>query len=319
MKVTFIILLKLVSKVILENNNEEEEEIEENFDKEFEDLDEEEEKETKKKKVKKHKRRKSDEEEILDIKKEKGRRKTKEIDEDKLRDEIAVFMGKLREAVEIDRQNFEKKKPALEKFKLVNTIDKFLSNYYHQKAFLNENGLEILQEWIKRNPDKTYPALNQISLILDILTNLNVNLHHLKNCYIGGYVMDISKNMTISKSIQKKARDLIEKWSRIVWDINTNYADIDSENRVYQMIYSKKRNRSEDEEDSDVQEEVHKKKDGDIHKEDIYSHAKIPKKALFDFTIKPSYNLTETKVNDTSKIKLNYFSTKTGSGKKKKE
>ena len=145
--------------------------------------------------------------------------------------------------------------------------------------------------------------------------------------------MDISKNMKESKPIQRKAADIIEKWSRIVWDINTNYSDVDSENRMYKEMCNNGKKRRVDE--SDDESEGNKNSDNDslnengekkqkeepVKKEpDIYSHARIPKRALFDFMKKPVSNLSDSKNDDTVKSRYNFFDQKKiVGGRKKKE
>ncbi len=210
----------------------------------------------------------------------------------------------------------KRKKPALEKLKLISYIQKFLSNFHYQKLFLEFQGLEILQEWIKRNIDGSYPVFNQINIILDVLFQLPVTVTNLRNCSIGSYVMDL-KNLKESKQIKKKASEIVEKWSRIVWDINTNYSDFEAENKHYKTIFSnRKRNRESNFMDNDESENPYRNSrnyvENKLPKEEIdmkgkveknknlanshmneYSHAKIPKKALFDFTVKPEFNENE--------------------------
>jgi transcription factor SPN1 len=224
-------------------------------------------------------------------------------------------MAKMREAIELDNQSFEDNKPALEKLKLLPQIEKFLGNIYFQRTFLQSEGLALLQEWIKKCPDGTFPPLNQISSMLDIISNLSLSLPYLRSCQIGGHIMEISKNHKISKPIQKKARDIVEKWSRIVWDINTNYSDIDSENRTYESIYRKRRRLDEDDEDSN-EENLPPSTGKKENPNDIYSHAKIPKKALFDFTHKPISNVSDTK-QDEVRIRHNFFEKRNKGGRKK--
>jgi len=230
----------------------------------------------------------------------------------------------LREAIEIDKLNFNNKKPAFEKLKLLPKIQNFLANASHQRLFIQFGGLELLQEWIKKNRDGTYPAFNQITQILEILSSMSLTLGGLKSCQIGGYVMELSKNMKESKNIQNKARELVEKWSRIVWDINTNYCHIDQENQMYEMIYRKKRYRDDlidneykSKENNDISEitEVNKYK----RDNDLFSHAKIPKKGYFEFTRKPESNLNDSKNDELIKIKHNFFDNKKKVGKKKFE
>jgi hypothetical protein len=238
------------------------------------------------------------------------------MDENKAREDVLKFQAKLREAIEIDKTNTQRNQPAIEKLKLVNIIQKFLSNYYYQKVFLECQGLEILQEWIKRNRDGSYPVFNQISVIVEILDQLPVSVTNLRNCTIGSYVMDL-KDIKESKQIQKKASELIEKWSRIVWDINTNYSDFEAENKHYKAIFSNKKRQRDinflDNEDSEnrfndnnkngnADNQRNREEGGNVKEKGKnlassllkeYSHAKIPKKALFDFVVKPEFNENE--------------------------
>jgi len=313
-----------VSKVILDTDKAAEEEQEEdppaedeeeeNFEKVFDDVPEESDKDEdlipkdKKKSNKKRKKSRYQEEAVEDVPRGKGKRRRTEMDEEKVQDDVMSFMGKLREAVETDRQNLTKKKPAIEKLKMLPLIQKFMANFTYQKAFLAEDGLKLFQDFIKKNKDGTYPPLNQISQMIDILSNLSININHLQNCQIGGYVMEISKNFIHSKQIQKKAADTVEKWSRIVWNINTNYNDIDTENSAYQRVYKKRRqdqeNRSDEEEEKNPSNEIK------VKKETIYSHARIPKKGMFDFTVKPVSNILDNKTEDLSRLRYSYFDKK---------
>jgi transcription factor SPN1 len=255
---------------------------------------------------------------MREVEKKKKRRR-KDVDESEFLDDVTVFMAKMREAIELDKQSYEDNKPALEKLKLLPQIEKFLGNTYFQRLFLQSEGLNLLLEWIRKFPDGTYPALNQISSMLDIIHNLTLTLPYLRSCQIGGHVMELSKTSKVSKQIQKKARELVEKWSRIVWDINTNYSDIDTENRTYESLYRKKRCINED--DSDDESRKENTSASAVKKEnpnDIYSHAKIPKKALFDFTHKPVSNVSESK-DEMVKHRYNLFDKRSKGGRKKNE
>lgn len=280
------------------------------------------------------------------IPKRKGRRK-EQVDENKCREEVSQFLGQMREAVFLDEKNLKEFRPALNKLKMVKKIENFLYNFNYQKFFLESNGLDVIQEWIKKNRDGTYPVFNQISTILDCLSNLNVTILDLRNSNIGAYILEL-KQSNISKPIVKKASDIIEKWSRIIWDINTNYSDIELENQHYLSVFSnKKRNRNgmeigefdeeimsnNDNEDRKVNlENENKLMPKDPRKKglsasqggnsimDLYAHAKVPKKSLFDFTRKPINTEMNnySKNNSMSRARF-YFSEKKKSGRAKNE
>ena len=273
----------------------------------------------------------NDQEQIIEEEVIGRKRKRNTLSKEKIQNDTLSFIAKLRECASVDKANQKQRKPALERLKFLPKIEKFLANIYYQREFLDTDGLVILQEWLKKNLDGTYPALNQLSTILDILNNMtSITVEHLKKCQIGGYVRDLSKNMKYSKNIIKKANDLIQKWSRLVYGINIDYSDIESENMKYKEIFNNVRKRGGDDDEEEIEEEENEDEDekkktndkdntsNDIMKEyEIYNHAKIPKKGLFDFTKKPISNIDETKVDEGNKVKYNYFFDGKKKGRKK--
>ena len=244
------------------------------------------------------------------LNKKRNRNKKSKISEKKVREITQSFISKLNESVELDKQNRRKNKPSLNKLKLLPSISNFLSNIYYQKEFLSQNGLETLQEWLIRNPDGTFPPLNQIRTMLDNLNNINIKTKDLSNCQIGGCVMDLSKNKNFPNDIQRKAKNLIEKWLRTIYNINIDYSDFESSNQKYIELIKKNKGSDEDnsnnEEDDDednkdkVMDDIEMK--NDIFKEnEIYNMSRVPKKGLFDFIKKPISKFDKSKVDDNVK------------------
>ena len=244
------------------------------------------------------------------LNKKRNRNKKSKISEKKVREITQSFISKLNESVELDKQNRRKNKPSLNKLKLLPSISNFLSNIYYQKEFLSQNGLETLQEWLIRNPDGTFPPLNQIRTMLDNLNNINIKTKDLSNCQIGGCVMDLSKNKNFPNDIQRKAKNLIEKWLRTIYNINIDYSDFESSNQKYIELIKKNKgsdednSNNEDDEDEDnkdkVMDDIEMK--NDIFKEnEIYNMSRVPKKGLFDFIKKPISKFDKSKVDDNVK------------------
>jgi hypothetical protein len=148
--------------------------------------------------------------------------------------------------------------------------------------------------------------------------------------------MELSNSPKMSKPIIRIAKDLIQKWSRIVWDININYSDIDSENKMYKHIFQRGKRRRVDEEDDDeenlenaneshsggeeninIHQTEKKEKQSEGKETEIYGHAKIPKKGLFDFTLKPVSNISDVKSEELMKVRYNFFDKKNKGGRKK--
>ena len=237
--------------------------------------------------------------------------------EEQIKEESQKFIGKLRECVEEDKHLQRENKPSLEKLKMLPKIRTFLANIYYQKEFLDQEGLEVLQNWLKRNRDGTYPPLNQISTILDVLFNLNrIEIEHLKSCSIGGYVMEISNNESLSKNIINKAKEIVKKWSRIVYRINVDYSknEIENDDSKYREFKENTRKFYEDEDIEDKAEEEEEGEEDDegkikrkelkdvplenLQEYEIYHSSKIPKKGLFDFSKKPISNIEQRKSDE---------------------
>ena len=249
------------------------------------------------------------------------KRNRNKIPDEKIRETTTSFIAKLRECVELDKQNRKINKPSLNKLKILPVIRNFLANIYYQKEFLAQDGLEILQEWLIRNPDGTFPPLNQLRSMLDSLDNLNsIQTRHLKRCQIGGCVMDLSKNTNFPNDIQRKAKNLVEKWLRIIYGITIDYGDIETGNLKYLDLINKGKGGYyyEDESINEENEDEEKKEKfkenlemkNDIFKEnEIYNRSKVPKKGMFDFVKKPISKIDENKLDDNVK-NYNYFDLK---------
>ena len=249
------------------------------------------------------------------------KRNRNKIPYDKIREITTSFIAKLRVCVELDNKNRKINKPSLNKLKILPAIRNFLANIYYQKEFLAQDGLEILQEWLIRNPDGTYPPLNQIRSMLDSLDKLNsIQTRHLKKCQIGGCVMDLSKNTNFPNDIQRKAKNLVAKWLRIIYGITIDYGDFETGNQKYLELINKGKSgyyyedESINEEDEDEEKKEKFKENlemkNDIFKEnEIYNRSKVPKKGMFDFVKKPISKFDENKVDDTVK-NYSYFDLK---------
>ena len=264
------------------------------------------------------------------------KRRRDKITEEALQKNCELFISKLREAIEVDKNNRKNKKPCLEKLKILPKIRTFLSSDDNQKIFLHEDGLELLEEFIKKNSDGSYPPLNQISLILEVLYNLKyINTKILNSCHIGGYVFELSKNESLKKEIRNKALNLFEKWSRIIYNISMDYADAEEENIMYRKIFYGKKNNildgdeeSEEEQDDEIKEDNEEKikeeenktkeiNNGKKWEYERYNHAKVPKKDMFAFVYKPISEIDDNKRESVKGNANNYFDIKRKNRKKK--
>lgn len=239
---------------------------------------------------------------------------------EQIKNETLIFISKLRECVEEDKQLQRENKPSLEKLKFLPKIRTFLANIHYQREFLDQDGLEVLQNWLKRNRDSTYPPLNQILTILELLFNLNnIETDHLQRCNIGGYVMEISNSKSVSSNIKNKANELIKKWARIIYKISVDYSKNEYEND--DSKYQEFKENAFSYYDDEFNENIHENNDEDnnegvtkknkkstqisldnFQEYEAYNNSIIPKKGLFDFTKRPISYIEEKDSDDINKI-----------------
>lgn len=250
-----------------------------------------------------------------------NRKRNREIPSaEQIKNETLIFISKLRECVEEDKQLQRENKPSLEKLKFLPKIRTFLANIHYQREFLDQDGLEVLQNWLKRNRDSTYPPLNQILTILELLFNLNnIETDHLQRCNIGGYVMEISNSKSVSSNIKNKANELIKKWARIIYKISVDYSKNEYEND--DSKYQEFKENAFSYYDDEFNENIHENNDEDnnegvtkknkkstqisldnFQEYEAYNNSIIPKKGLFDFTKRPISYIEEKDSDDINKI-----------------
>jgi len=236
-------------------------------------------------------------------------------------DDMRTMQEKIQSLIEIlskcvskDKDNMKKGLPALEKLKCLPYLLKILYKPNYSNYFLQMNGLILLQEYLKKNSDGSFPCINQIEKILNLLEDLPITKEQLEECQIGGYVSEIEKNLKESKVIQRKSKLLFEKWLRVATGLDSNYASIETENEIYTKLFFRKKRRVNDSINLD---EEGNNLDSKALYEKLNEDRKVPQKALFDFTFKPDHK--EYIIKEEEKIaRKNYFlpAKKPGAGKK---
>ena len=202
--------------------------------------------------------------------------KNKEKEEDdnrRVEEKVGAAKDILMRCIYKDKESQQKGLPAIEKLKCLPHILKILYKPNYSFVFLQSNGLSIIQEFLRKNQDGSFPCLNQIDKVLTLLDDLPITKEHLEDCEIGNIVSTIVKQLQNGK-IQRKAKNLYEKWFRIASGVDNSYS-IENENKIYSQLFLKKKRAGDD------------KMDSKAYYEKLNENRKIPQKALFDFTYKP--------------------------------
>ncbi|XP_044466721.1 protein IWS1 homolog 1-like [Mangifera indica] len=132
------------------------------------------------------------------------------------------------EDAELNRQN----KPAINKLKKLSLLIEVLSKKQLQQEFLDHGVLTLLKNWLEPLPDGSLPNINIRAAILKILTDFPIDLEQydrreqLKKSGLGKVIMFLSKSDEETTSNRKLAKDLVDKWSRPIFNKSTRFEDM---------------------------------------------------------------------------------------------
>lgn len=155
---------------------------------------------------------------------------------DKSPAEIALLvenvMAELEVTAEEDAELNRQGKPAINKLKKLSLLTEVLSKKQLQQEFLDHGVLTLLKNWLEPLPDGSLPNINIRAAILKILTEFPIDLEQydrreqLKKSGLGKVIMFLSKSDEETTSNRKLAKDLVDKWSRPIFNKSTRFEDM---------------------------------------------------------------------------------------------
>ncbi|XP_024995465.1 protein IWS1 homolog 1 isoform X1 [Cynara cardunculus var. scolymus] len=150
--------------------------------------------------------------------------------------EIALLvenvMAELEVVAEEDADLNRQSKPAINKLRKLPLLTEVLSKKQLQLEFLDHGVLTLLKNWLEPLPDGSLPNINIRAAILKILTEFPIDLdqydrrEQLKKSGLGKVIMFLSKSDEETTSNRKLAKDLVDKWSRPIFNKSTRFEDM---------------------------------------------------------------------------------------------
>jgi transcription factor SPN1 len=150
--------------------------------------------------------------------------------------EIALLvenvMAELEVVAEEDAELNRQSKPAINKLRKLPLLTDVLSKKQLQQEFLDHGVLTLLKNWLEPLPDGSLPNINIRAAILKILTDFPIDLEQydrreqLKKSGLGKVIMFLSKSDEETTSNRKVAKDLVDKWSRPIFNKSTRFEDM---------------------------------------------------------------------------------------------
>eukprot|EP00963_Diacronema_lutheri_P001016 scaffold64_cov338-Pavlova_lutheri.AAC.74 len=208
----------------------------------------------------------AEEENIADYFKSKGKRKQRVLSLDEIRKLVHNLLEKMENAAREDQLANERKEPAFAKLKMMNEMEIMLCNLQLQEEFLDQGLLSILNSWLERLPDGSLPNTKVRTAVLRVLDKLPIDLQHhdrreqLKSSSLGRTVMFLYKLPEETALNKKLARDLVQKWSRPIFELSTRFKDLPRHEMVRMRkeaggVPRPRRDAEEEDSEEDSQEE----------------------------------------------------------------
>ena len=209
---------------------------------------------------------------------------------------IDQLLADMKKAADDDIEANNNSLPALNKLKMLDKVLKFLKVSKYHDTFLIMNGCVVLGRWLSQLPDGSFPSTPLRKSLLEALQEIPVSVDNLQNSDLGKSVMAVYNNPRENVQIKKLAKTLVDKWSRMAFEINTEYTALHQPDQAVEEIsLPKKKINLQSLINSEIQT----------------SYTKVPVKGLFNFTKRP--------VSEASNDVTHQFSSESTYGKLKKK
>ncbi|CAK9173460.1 unnamed protein product [Ilex paraguariensis] len=243
----------------------------------------------------------------------KGKKKKKT---EKSAAEIALLvesvMAELEFVAEEDAELNRQSKPAINKLKKLPLLTEVLSKKQLQQEFLDHGVLALLKTWLEPLPDGSLPNINIRAAVLKILTDFPIDLEQydrreqLKKSGIGKVIMFLSKSDEETTANRRLAKDLVDKWSRPIFNKSTRFEDMrnfDDERVLFRRPSVKKSmnkaaGMESRDDDLDLAEFSQESKSGQSSSR---QHASRPEAMTMDFLVRPQSKIDPDEIRARAK------------------
>ncbi|KAK8662128.1 hypothetical protein V6N13_091716 [Hibiscus sabdariffa] len=142
---------------------------------------------------------------------------------------MALMEVAAEEDVELNSQN----QPAIKKMQMLPLLTDFLSKKHLQQEFRDRGVLSLFKIWLEPLPDGSLPNATLRASLLNILTHtfsIDVSSEggreQLKRSGLRKVIMFLSKSDEETNANRQLAKDLVENWSRIIFNKSEWYSDL---------------------------------------------------------------------------------------------
>ncbi|GJP67510.1 hypothetical protein CLOP_g24324 [Closterium sp. NIES-67] len=162
-----------------------------------------------------------------------GKRRRNEMSDGEKALFVAEFHAKMLKAAEDDALANRQHRPAINKLRMLGEMLSTLRKKHLQREFLDRGVFSYLKNWLEPLPDLSLPNIKIRTSILELVKELPIDVggnterrRQLKESGLGRVVMFLSKLPEETVQNRKLARDLVDMWSRPIFEKSTHYRDL---------------------------------------------------------------------------------------------
>ncbi|KAG8053458.1 hypothetical protein GUJ93_ZPchr0001g29517 [Zizania palustris] len=223
---------------------------------------------------------------------------------------VEQFIAEFEVAAEEDANLNRQSKPAINKLVKLPLLIDVLSKKNLQQEFLDHGVLTLLKNWLEPLPDGSMPNMNIRTAVLKLLSDFPIDLEQydrkeqLKKSGLGKVIMFLSKSDEETTSNRKLAKELVDKWSRPIFNKSTRFEDMrryDDERAPYRRPQMKKPSSSSsgmESRDDDLDADFSQRKSGQSGSR---QHASRPEASPLDFVIRPQSKIDPEQIRARAK------------------
>ncbi|XP_057810045.1 protein IWS1 homolog 1-like [Salvia miltiorrhiza] len=145
---------------------------------------------------------------------------------------VDSVLAELNLAAEQDAELNRQEKPCITKLRHLSLLTDIIPRKHLQQEFLDRGVLLAFKKWLEPVPDGSFPNINVREAVFKCLNDLYIDLDRedrvkqLAESDVGKAVMFFSKYDGETKANRQLAKQLVEKWSRVVFNLSTDYGDM---------------------------------------------------------------------------------------------
>jgi hypothetical protein len=188
-------------------------------------------------------------------------------------------------AAESDVESNKQGKPGTAKLRIAEKVISKLKNMRFAEQFLHCNGLNVLNKFLARLPDGSWPLSNVRNGILKLIYTLPVTVDQIRSSLLGRTLSVLQTSPKEFAENKKLIQAVKDKWSRLLCDIEVEYANLENCERQFGLPVTSKIQ----EEEEGILGKRAEDEDSGLNGNLSYSNSR-PRSLGYSFTVRPPSN-----------------------------